>query len=265
MNKIILCAITIATLLTSCSKSNGTVTEEPNKVEPTVLLTKITNATPGADNGKIIAEFTYNGKQLIKAALNKKSDGTFEESHIFNYSSTGQLTGTTISSGQYGYRKADVTYSGTNISTIKFTRYDNTVRGHTLTYQNNRLATWRMDMGFGIQVGLEYTYDANGHNTKRVETEYSSPAKSYTFNYNTFDSKNNLPSALPYWIYFRTYQVSGIGEVIGSNNPLTGNEDGPAGNYIYTYNSNGYPSKVTTIVGTREEAYTYEYVEVKYR
>lgn len=262
MKKIILSAITVALMTTSCSKSGGSGTEEPTPATPIVLLTKITNATPGTDNGKVVAEFIYNGKQLIRANLDKQANGTFAEAHTFNYNAQGQPTGTTITSGQYGYRKADIVYNGSTIGTITFTRYDNTVRGHTLTYQNNRLATWRMDVGFGIQIGLDYTYDANGHNSKRVETEYYTPAKTYTFNYNTFDNKSNLASALPYWIYFRTYQVSGIGDVLGTNNPLTGNEDGSNANYIYTYNSNGYPSKITSIVGTKEQSYTYEYTLV---
>ncbi|UEG52595.1 hypothetical protein LLH06_16695 [Mucilaginibacter daejeonensis] len=259
MNKLTTLLLSAALLATSCSKSGDSNTDKPSSTQPTVLLTKITNVTPGVDNGKVIAEFLYNGKQLIKANLDKQANGTFAEAHTFNYNSQSQLTGTTISSGQYGYRKADVTYNGSNIATVAFTRYDNTVRGNTLTYQNGRLATWRMDTGFSPQIGIEYTYDANGHNSKRVETEYYTTPRTYAFNYNSFDNKSNLASSLPYWIYFRTYQVSGIGDVLGTNNPLTGNEDGFTANFIYTYNSDGYPSKVTSIVGTREHSYTYEY------
>lgn len=254
-----------ALFLTSCSKSSDSNPEEPSTNQPTVLLTRITNVTPNnRDNGKVEAEFTYTGKQLTRASLYKQAGtSNFEESHLFNYNAQGQLTGATINSGQYGYRKSEVTYNGNNMGTISFTRYDNTVRGHTLTYQNGKLALWRMDVGFGIQVSCEYTYDNNGHNTKRIDTEQSTPARAYTYNYATFDSQGNLPSTLPNWIYFKAYGVGGLGDVIGINNPLTGTEDGSNSTYSYTYNSSGYPTKVTTTVGTRQTVYAYEYTEVK--
>ena len=263
MNKLLSLLLSAALLATSCSKGGDSGTEEPTPVTPTVLLTKITNVTPGVDNGKVVAEFLYNGKQLVKANLDRQANGTFAEAHTFSYNAQGLTTGATISSGQYGFKRSDVTYNGNNLASVSFTRYDNTVESSTFTYESNRVALWKLTYNSAATVDIAYSYDGNGHNTRRVEKEnLSGNIKTYTYTNNTFDTKSNLSSSLPLWAYFRAYMISGVTDALGTNNPLTGNEDGPNSNYIYTYDSNGYPTKVTSIIGTKESSFAYEYTTV---
>ncbi|MBS7565774.1 hypothetical protein KHS38_15300 [Mucilaginibacter sp. Bleaf8] len=252
-----------AMLATSCSKNNNE-TEEPAKQEPTVLLTKVTNLTPGdPDNGKVLASFTYNGKQLTKAVINHYSITPDVETDVFNYNPSGQLTGTSIThtrADSYNYVNSAIIYNGGDIAKITFYKSGNAVASdNTLTYQDGRLVMWYNPN----EVEITYNYDSNGNNTKQVTKEYNSGKTTgsvYTANYLTFDNKTNLTKALPYWIYFRTgLQEDFLSYLPGANNVLTGNDDGTSVTYKYEYNSNGYPSKITTATGT----YAYEYIEVK--
>jgi hypothetical protein len=251
-----------AMLATSCSKNNGS-TKEPTKQEPTVLLTKVTNLTPGdPDNGKALATFTYSGKRLTKAVINHYSITPDIETDVFNYNGNGQLTGTTIThtlANTYNYLSSAVTYNGSDPAKITFYKTNNVVASeNTLTYQSGKLTKWYNPN----EVEVAYTYDGNGHNTKQVATEYSGGQPNgyvYPVSYLTFDNKSNLTQALPYWVYFRTgIQEEYLGYMPGTNNALTVNDDGTNLTYSYEYNSNGYPSKIT--IGNN--TYAYEYAQV---
>jgi hypothetical protein len=252
----------VALLATSCSKSGSNTPDEPTKLEPTVLITKVTNLTQGQDYGKTIAEFTYNGKQLTKALFYNYSIPTIIETDNFNYNAQGQLTGANIiySNGNPNVT-ATVTYNGTYPSNVTFKR-DNVVIGdNTLTYQNGRLVRWFNPR----DVDMVYTYDNAGHNIKQVANEYingSANGKVYTYNYLTFDNKHNLTDALPIWVFFRV----GSGEeslsyIPGLNNAVTGNEIGINTTYGYEYNSAGYVTKMSYSSG-RKQSYGYEYITV---
>src|ERR1700748_3135387 len=95
--KLILLAVTVL-LCNACKKSS---TPKPTtNTSPVILLSKVTNTLAGDPyEGKPLAEFTYNGKQLSKAVLYNytgvpSSDDI--ETDLFNYDNQGHLTGTTI-------------------------------------------------------------------------------------------------------------------------------------------------------------------------
>lgn len=250
--------LAVAVFITSCSKSSN---PKPSS-KPSVLLTKIIDNTAGDPYlGQTLAEFTYNGKQLSKAIIYHYSITPDVETDLFNYDSQGHLTGTAIShtlSNSYNVISSTVTYSGSNISEIKFYRTGNVLdRDVTITYQNGNITNWLNT----DEVSDTYTYDSNGHNTKEVAAEYQSGQPDgglYTTTNAGFDTKSNLTQTQPLWIYFRVYQEDQMfGFAPGSNNPTTVN-NGADVTYGYQYNSYGYPSTVTW----SGQSYQYEYIQV---
>jgi hypothetical protein len=250
-----------ATFITSCSKSNNTK-PAPTPTGPTALLTKIINNTAGDPYlGQTLAEFTYNGKQLSKAVIYHYSITPDVETDLFNYDSQGHLTSTAIShtlSNSYNDVSSTVTYSGNNISEIKFYKAGSVLdQDITITYQNGNVTNWLNTN----EVSDTYTYDSNGHNTKEVAVEYMNGQPDGNQNVTTnsaFDAKSNLTGALPLWIYFRVYQEDQMyGFAPGTNNPTTVN-DGADVTYGYQYNSYGYPSTISW----SGQSYQYQYTQV---
>jgi len=263
MKKIIFSAIFLAQVITACTKKSNT---GPDTSKATLLITRITNNTAGESGySQALAEFAYDGKQLTQAKI-YSYDGTKlsnTETHTFNYNTQGQLTGSTIThsvQNSYDYVSSTVTYTGNNISKITFYKTGNVVGSdNTLSYSGDKLTRWFNPNN----VDLAYSYDNSGNNIKQVATEYvngKADGSVYTDQYTTFDSKRNLTAALPNWIYFRVCnQEEGLGYIPGTNNPLTGSEDGTNVYYSYGYNIYNYPSGVSIVSGVKTTSYTYGY------
>jgi YD repeat-containing protein len=250
-----------ATIISSCSKSS---VNKPTT--PTTLLTQVTDNIPGDPYiGKPLYQFTYNGKQLTQAVINHYSITPDVETDLFNYNSSGQLTGTTIShtlANSYNDVSSTVTYSGTNISEIKFYLAGNVLdRDIKLTYTNGKLTNWFN----GNEVSDTYTYDSNGNNTKEVAAEYQNgqaDGSVSTTTSSSFDGKSNLTQALPLWVYFRVYtEDQSLFYTLGANNPVASNDNGTDFTYTYQYNSYGYPS-IITWTDAYPQSYTYQYIQV---
>lgn len=259
-----------AALFTSCKKSSNTPTTPKL---PTVLLTKIIDNTPSDFyNGKSLAEFTYNGKQLSKAVIYGYGGFTSGfspydiETDLFNYDSQGHLTGTTIShslTNTYNEISSTVTYTGGNISEIKFYTTGNVLdKDILISYQNGNLSSWFNNN----EVNLTYTYNSSTNNTNQLAVEYQSgqpDGNQYPTTNTTFDSKSNLSQALPFWIYFRVYlEDQSFTFTPGLNNPLNSNDNGTAFSYNYQYNSNGYPSTISFQDNNPLVSYNYQYTQV---
>jgi hypothetical protein len=263
LTTVLLCAVLF---VTSCSKGTGSNPEEPPTGQSTVLLTKVINNTKGdQDFGKTLAEFTYNGKQLLQAAIYSYSNvSTFKETHTFAYTSQNQLTGSTITNTNYNngdFVNSVAAYTGSNLSKLTFNKASGiSPTEHTLTYDGSKLTRWFTPN----EVEILYTYNSDGNNTKQIANEYTTGRPNgyvYTDNYLTFDTKHNPISALPNWIYFRVNtEEEGLGYAPGPNNPVTMNENGTSYTYVYEYNNNGYPTTITKVgSGTNNRSWTYEY------
>jgi YD repeat-containing protein len=262
MKKLFVLALLTGAILTSCSKKSDTTITKPT--EPTVLLTKVINNTIGDANiGKSIAEFTYSGKQLTKAVLYHYPD---VETNLFSYDNNGHLTGSTIThtvTNTYDYVSSTVSYSGDNISEIKFYQAGNILDADVkLTYQDGKLTNWFNSN----EVSLTYAYDSNGHNTKQTAVEYQSgkpDGYQYVTTNTSFDDKSNISNALPNWVYFRAYtEDQSLGYTPGINNPVSSSDDGTAFTYSYQYNGDGYPSAISW-TDSYPQSYQYEYTKVQ--
>jgi hypothetical protein len=260
MKKLLFVALIVGSMLTSCSKKSSDTTKPST---PTVLLTKIINNTTGDPYfGKTLAEFTYNGKQLSKAVLYNYPD---VETDLFSYDSSGHLTGSTIShtlSNTYDNVSSTVTYSGDNISEIKFYKAGNVLdKDIKLAYQNGKLMNWFNSN----EVSLTYEYDSNGNNTKQTAVEYANgepDGYQYVTSNGSFDTKSNMSATLPIWIYFRVYhEEQSFSYAPGTNNPVSSNDDGNSFTYNYQYNSDGYPTTISWN-DAYLQSYQYEYVTV---
>jgi len=268
MNKSLSVLLFAALFAISCSKSSDTATPEPVKAEPTVLLTKVTNVTPNSqDNGKVQAQFIYNGKQLVQADINQQVNGSFSESHYFIYNAQGQLTNSSIthpSANANNPLTATASYSGNTITNVKFFKVGNVLQSdHTFTYTDGKLTKWYDPS----QVEIVYSYNSTGNNNKQVMNEYTAGRPNgytITTDYLTFDSKHNVTTALPIWTYFLASGINWNVDVPGINNVLTAKSGTSNETYTYEYNSNGYPTKVTMFsAGSVYRIFTYEYKVVE--
>jgi YD repeat-containing protein len=248
-----------ATIISSCSKSS---VNKSKPSTPSVLLTEVVDNTTGDANiGKPLYQFTYNGKLLAQAVINHYPD---VETDLFNYNSSGQLTGTTISHtvvNSYNDVSSTVTYSGSNIGEIKFYLAGNVLdRDITLTYTNGKLTNWFNSN----EVSDTYSFDSSGNNTKEVATEYENgqaDGSVGTVTTSSFDTKSNLTTALPLWSYFRIYtEDQCLAYTLGTNNPVASNDNGTDFTYTYQYNSNGFPSAITW-TDNYPQSYTYQYTQ----
>ncbi|WP_295772380.1 hypothetical protein [uncultured Mucilaginibacter sp.] len=272
MKRFILLAFAALTLF-SCSKSGNGTTPEPEPTKPSLLLKSVTETTSGTPSVQV--EFTYNGKQVTKASYLKKSNGAFEYEHAFTYDAQGKLLSVTENRPQPAptYSKADVNYFSDIISNIVLNYSGGVTQTRRLTFSNNRLVeNFVTNSNQNSTSTLAYTYNASGNITKIENTVVNIFGQSKTSDeFSTFDDKKNVLSALPIAIFYQTVeQVDGLEFCFGANNPLTHKNtytQGQVFNYTisYTYNSSGYPTSLTVKqVGTsKQETYTYEYIEVK--
>jgi YD repeat-containing protein len=266
MKKSLFLLLSSALVITACKKDNSSTT--PTPTGSTILLTKITNNISGDPAfGKTFIEFSYNGKQLTKEVLySYKTDGSISnaETTTFTYDSNANLTGTTItnsnSAAYVSNVSATITATGSNITEFKLYGANNVLNDDiTFTYQNGKLAS-STSANEGINT---YTYNSDGNNTQRV-TDHALLNKS-------FDTKSNLSSALPYWVYFAYIQFpdgdyQGVPLHPGTHNVLSFDDgSGNTDTYTYQYNDFGYPSVSTsTLTATNGNplSYKYEYIQV---
>jgi YD repeat-containing protein len=257
-----LLSLTVA-ILASC-KSDTTGLPQPTPATPTTLLTKIINNTIGdAGFGKSHLEFSYNGKQLIKAVRYEyKTDGSVNnaETTTFNYNSSGNLTGTTVTNSNSAVFVTNVsstiTAIGNNISEIKLYQANNVLADDiVITYKNGIVN----ETNSPLSEKVVYTYNNAGNNTQ-----------GYITTNNLFDSKNNLSKAWPFWLYFCYVQfpdgfLQGVPLYDGTNNVVGFTYSGSNYSYSYQYNSYDYPSISTSTAKAGNGAamsYQYQYIQV---
>ncbi len=115
--------------------------------------------------------------------------------------------------------------------------------------------------------GRNFKYDGSGNNTTQDAIEYSGGKPSgftSSITNKTFDDKNNVTKALPYWMYFKTYLMDrSVDFTPGNRNPVSLSSATSEKLYSYTYNSYGYPASMTYTAGRTTYSYNYEYMEVK--
>jgi hypothetical protein len=269
MKKSIILMLFIMLAITGCKKDS----KDNNKNSgPATLLSKVYNGA------FLYAEFTYNGKQLVKAV---RYINNFEKSsitHSFTYDANGHVAKDNVTYYLYGYSDSDIsdatfTYSGDNISKIDI-KFVPSIWGERIlpmvfTYQNNKPS----HLSYAGQE-IDYTYDSNGNqnlSTLIIPGNTYHPGV-YTTTNVSFDTNHNVSNTLPFSLYFSyindfdflPMRITGPNNVIKSN--VIPSELIPYTiTYKYDYDSNGYPSKMTSttnIINLKEYNFSYKYIEV---
>lgn len=235
----------IAIVLMSCSRDS----DSPSDTTP-ILIKKINYlSNTGSVEGSM--NFTYNEDKIVKL---ETSDG--EEKVEYTY------TGDDISKTIY-YINNNITeineyyYTGGKLTSRKITNATDSNYNETITYNyvNDNLVKYNMVTGYSISNGVvtlyRTNYDvylSNGNLNKIVSTSTNSGTTTETYSY---DNKNNLYKNIKGYLKIMLFDIDGgygLNNLTSStrSQSLSGTNLTSSLTNTYTYNSNNFPTKMTS-------------------
>lgn len=240
----------IASLFIGCSSNDDEVTSEDTT--PILLVKENFLATNGTVEGSM--NYTYNGDKIVKM---ETSDG--EEKVEFTYNGDEISKSITYLENQISEIN-EFFYSNGKLTSQKVTNSSAPVPyNYTINYDyvNENYVKYKRVTGYNINSSGVVSYSStnyeafisNGNLNKLIITSTSSGTTTYTLAYddknNPFRNVRGYAKAMIFDAYDGTSSINNVTK-LGISQVLSGN------NYIsnelstYTYNSNNFPTKLTT-------------------
>lgn len=283
MKRFLLPLVALSIALTSCSRDNDDVINNPitNPVEQGDLLAEITTEEHGFlndtyfsyDGDKIQSSrnrdhisYTYNGNQITNINFERGHYGNWSIRYIYNPNGTLKTTLQTHTSKRIDYVDSatqEIKFINNKTETSReYTYTGNIVKvKQTSVYSNDRRTE---DTRTDIQ---EHTFTLDNGNIIKQETEiYTGVVETITY---TYDDKinplNNIKGFSALNVEFRLidgYSQIGLQNIYANKNNITSqhnSHNNSRESNVYEYNSKGYPTKKTNTSEGYTNIYTYKY------
>lgn len=224
-----------------------------NIADYTYTGTKLTSvATSSTDDSSTKINITYTGDLVTKIVhINKDDTGQMVTSTLNMVHNGNVLTKINeeqdFGAGEVLKSNTTITYNGTKVLKIERTTFDNdtpptlfSTITSDLTFSGENMSKWIYTVAFAPKGPVTL------------------PPLVVTANFSNYDTNKNPFFGFPKELNIaNTFLDSGGVSVLGfsPNNPKTVKVDGQSANYVYLYNSAGYPVSAITDFGK----FTYEY------